>query len=175
MASSDVKLTGTNREKRHAFKYPGNTWADGVNYCFSPEPGKEFRKVFNKAVKAWQQDTYIDFKENATAHDRILIKTNEKGCESNVDRVGRGQLLYLGQGCHTFDNIVHELGHSLGLLPIMNRHDREDFITVNEWNIKSDLLGEYRVLSEAYIDNYGVEYDYGSIMQYKWRRYNELP
>ncbi|RCN47494.1 hypothetical protein ANCCAN_06391 [Ancylostoma caninum] len=51
--------------------------------------------------------------------DRILIKINGRGCESNVGRVGGQQLLNLGKGCHTFDNMVHELGHSLGLLHTM--------------------------------------------------------
>ncbi|RCN47493.1 hypothetical protein ANCCAN_06390 [Ancylostoma caninum] len=37
-------------------------------------------------------------------------------------------------------------------------------------HLQSDLPGEYRILSEAKNDNYGMEYDYGSITQYNWRR-----
>ncbi|EPB68381.1 astacin [Ancylostoma ceylanicum] len=134
--SSEDKPSEATRWKRHAFKYPKNTWTEGVNYYFDPQPSKEFKDTFARAVRAWEQDTCIEFKEDPTAADKIRIKTNERGCASNVGRVGGEQLMYLGKGCETFDNMVHELGHSLGLLHMMNRHDRDEYITVHEWNIK---------------------------------------
>ena len=64
------------------------------------------------------------------------------------------------------DTALHELGHSIGLYHEQNRRDRDDYI----W-VRSEYMDpKYRFASvmenEEDITNYGVAYDYGSIMHY---------
>ncbi|RCN47491.1 astacin [Ancylostoma caninum] len=167
----------SSREKRHAVVYKDCTWSNGVNYYFESKPSEKLKAAFDKAVEAWSKNTCIDFKKDASAHDRVRISTKRNGCESQVGKIGGEQFLYLGRGCDTFDNVAHELGHTLGLLHTMNRHDRDEYITMQEWNIKPGLHNEYIIIPIANNENYGMEYDYGSIMQYKWKSAstNRLP
>ena len=64
------------------------------------------------------------------------------------------------------DTALHELGHSIGLHHEQNRRDRDDYI----W-VRSEYMDpKYRFASdmenEEDITNYGIAYDYGSIMHY---------
>ncbi|VDO75800.1 unnamed protein product, partial [Haemonchus placei] len=52
---------------------------------------------------------------------------------------------------------AHEIGHALGFFHTHSRHDRDDYITPNKIN-------QYQVKSKADNNNYGVPYDYGSVM-----------
>ncbi|KHJ81736.1 hypothetical protein OESDEN_18576 [Oesophagostomum dentatum] len=67
--------------------------------------------------------------------DKIRVTAEYPGCSSPVGKKGKEQLLMLGRNCQTFRNIAHELGHALGLFHIMQRHDRDDYITVKPKNI----------------------------------------
>ncbi|KIH66570.1 astacin [Ancylostoma duodenale] len=151
--------------------------------------GAKLKAAFDKAVKAWSKDTCIEFKKDASAHDRVRIITNANGCESRVGKNGGEQPLYLGNGCDTFDNVAHELGHTLGLLHTMSRYDRDEYVSMQEWNIKVNLINtvkdvgfhllfklqpdllksEYKIIPIEYNENYDTNNDYGSIMQYKWK------
>ncbi|VDO71577.1 unnamed protein product [Haemonchus placei] len=61
---------------------------------------------------------------------------------------------------------AHEIGHALGFFHTHNRHDRDDYITVDIGNIKPDKISLFETLSKVNNNNYGVPYDYGSVMHY---------
>ncbi|KAJ1357407.1 Astacin (Peptidase M12A) [Parelaphostrongylus tenuis] len=61
---------------------------------------------------------------------------------------------------------VHELGHALGFYHMHSRHDRDDFITVNEENLRKGFIIDYTKESEQFNYNYNVSYDYGGVMHY---------
>ncbi|KIH59621.1 astacin [Ancylostoma duodenale] len=61
---------------------------------------------------------------------------------------------------------AHELGHALGFFHTMSRHDRDSFITLNTHNVKPDWLDQFTKQTPQTNENYGITYDYGSIMHY---------
>ncbi|KAK6725862.1 hypothetical protein RB195_004281 [Necator americanus] len=131
---------GTQRSKRQAYRdrwYPITVWTNGVNYFFH---------------------------QNAT-EDRIGVFKGV-GCWSHVGRTGTEQSLSLGERCENLRNAAHEIGHSLGLFHTQSRHDRDSYITFNAHNVQDGWVSQFNKETTDTNYNYGIEYDYGSIMHY---------
>ncbi|PIO70252.1 EGF-like domain protein [Teladorsagia circumcincta] len=62
---------------------------------------------------------------------------------------------------------AHEIAHALGFWHAHSRHDRDDYIIVNTRNINKDYASEFVKHEPKSNDNFGLPYDYGSIMQYR--------
>ncbi|KAL6725923.1 hypothetical protein Aduo_007944 [Ancylostoma duodenale] len=63
------KPVGEQRQKRHAYRgtnYPTNTWGEKIVYFIDTHATDALKEAFRSAVKAWQQDTCINFEEDFT-------------------------------------------------------------------------------------------------------------
>ena len=72
----------------------------------------------------------------------------------------------LGVGCFKFYSIVHELIHTLGFVHMHSATERDEYIKVVEDNIEASQSHNFFKYSENVITQYGIEYDYGSVMHY---------
>ncbi|KIH63606.1 astacin [Ancylostoma duodenale] len=136
----DIEGDKEDRAKRQAFRnrnYPRTLWSNGVYYYFH---------------------------RNATP-DKIRV-FKEKGCWSYIGRIGGQQDLSLGHGCGSVGTAAHEIGHAIGFYRTQSRHDRDNFITFNPQNVKPDWLDQFAKQTTETNENYGITYDYGSIMHY---------
>ncbi|KIH53198.1 astacin, partial [Ancylostoma duodenale] len=106
-----------------------------------------------------------------------------------------GKYVFIGDNCFDVGGVAHEIGHALGLGHAHNRNDRDDYIDINEDNIRKDydyyiqdyeeeakknnvtfeviaenvkqvLMGEYEKMTEKEENNYTAPYDFGSVMHY---------
>ncbi|KJH52515.1 shTK domain protein [Dictyocaulus viviparus] len=123
------------------------------------------KRVFKKAAEAWQEATCIDFKEDNSAKDKINVIYGS-GCYSSVGRIGGNQTLSLGKGCETVGTALHEIGHALGMYHTQCRHDRDDFIIIQEKNVRNGWMSQLTKESKDKNYNYELSYDYGSVMHY---------
>ncbi|VBB35343.1 unnamed protein product, partial [Acanthocheilonema viteae] len=62
--------------------------------------------------------------------------------------------------------ISHEIGHALGFLHTHTRADRDQYIWIKFSNIQNGLSSNFMRTSQGKNYNYGLPYDYGSVMHY---------
>jgi hypothetical protein len=149
-----------------ARKWPG----DVVPY--SIDPAYPSSDLVLQAISAWQNVTKVRFVErtlaNASSYRNYVYFTNgtdPNACYSyGVGMQGGRQLVELVDGCQ-FGQIVHEIGHVLGLDHEQNRSDRDKYVKVNLENVMKGYEGAFAQRPSLYKD-LGT-YDYDSIMHYE--------
>ena len=100
---------------------------------------------------------------NAASYPDYVEFVTSTGCASYVGRTGGRQNIWLAEACST-GNVIHELGHALGLYHEQGRNDRDSYVSIHWGNIQSGKSHNFvQQLSNA-IDQ--GSYDYGSIMHY---------
>ena len=62
--------------------------------------------------------------------------------------------------------IQHEFIHSIGAYHVQSRPDRDDYVKINTWNIKSGMEHNFKKQTDA--KTYGIPYDPKSIMHYEY-------
>lgn len=93
----------------------------------------------------------------------IVFAPSTEGSSSSVGMIGGGQTIYVGptalQG-----NVIHEIGHAVGMWHEQSREDRDFYVLVNYANVKPGHEHNFKQrIHEG--DDVGP-YDFGSIMHY---------
>ncbi|XP_023239898.1 astacin-like metalloprotease toxin 5 [Centruroides sculpturatus] len=151
---------------RNAIMKLSRRWTGGVMpYVIDPEL-RNIKRSINEAMKHINRATggCISFKERKEEKAYIRF-IKGKGCYSHVGRIGRQQIISLGNGCGYVGTIVHEIVHALGFHHEQNRSDRDDYLIIHWQNIKKGMEGQFVRLQPDKNVLY-VDFDYDSIMIY---------
>jgi astacin len=139
---------------------------------FVIDPNLPAADLVLQSMKAWMDVTKVRFVErmagNASSHPNYVYftnGTNPYACLSaGLGMMGGRQNVELVSGCG-FGQIVHEIGHVLGLDHEQNRSDRNAFVQVHFENMVSGYRGQFEQRPSAYKDI--GSYDFDSIMHYE--------
>lgn len=115
------------------------------------------------AIDHWNTHTVMKFVPRTGQTDWLRIKADPRGCASMVGRQGGVQDVILMDGCTT-GNIIHELGHAVGLWHEQCRIDRDKWVKIDTDNAKP---GTQHNFEQQIVKTLDLSfYDYGSIMHY---------
>jgi len=123
------------------------------------------RSVIQSSMDEYHRYTCVKFQARSGQSNYIYF-TGGSGCSSYVGMIGRGQPVTLAGGCRRKPTVIHELGHAVGFHHEQTRPDRDNYVTIHYSNIQSGTEFNFNKYSTNTINDFGVPYDYASIMHY---------
>ncbi len=162
-------LLGTGRINNYYY-WPNDT----VFYQVDPSVPRKSR-IF-AAIAHWEALTNVRFKERTDQPDYVLFLPDEDSFSMDADgaystsvgREGGRQIIGLSV-LATTGNIIHEIGHTVGMWHEHMRADRDEYITVNFDNIIKDRVNDFKTYVQLAQDGFETNHgglDFGSIMMY---------
>jgi hypothetical protein len=142
-------------------------WPAGVvPYVIDPTMPGQYR--ITDAIAHWNTKLAgainIRPRNGESYYVRFVNSANSGTCSSYVgNNHVAGQALNLGSSCST-GNVIHELGHAIGLFHEHTRENRNSFVKINFANISSGALNNFE--QQISLSSDLGAYDYGSIMHY---------
>jgi len=144
-------------------------WTDGVLPIeFEDNVPSWLRTQFLRACEIWAQYGQIKCQVGPYKNRTLRVSINSKGCWSTL---GMNSMVVVARrlnlepnGCEVMPVILHEIGHSLGLIHEHQRTDRDEYIEI----VKENMVPSLRIKFNFNIANSRLHtpYDFFSIMHY---------
>ena len=124
------------------------------------------------AIAHWNGNSCIRFVQRSGEKDYVELEQQRGHAVSGVGRQGGRQVIGLGDTC-SIGNIIHELGHTVGLWHEHCRNDRDDWVEVDWSNVKFECKDNFaKGICGKPIPTEDIgPYDYGSVMHYGERSF----
>ncbi|MHA7581687.1 M12 family metallopeptidase [Paenibacillus vandeheii] len=150
-------------------------WPRGqVYYAFDLTVNAQNRTDILQAMKLISNACKgVSFTERTSERNYISFIMGT-GCSSAVGMQGGMQRITLASKWYVVGNIIHEIGHSLGLLHEHTKPNRDDYVTFHKDNLIPSAIHNFDIVNHPDLFK-SMDYDYGSIMHYSRSAFAKIP
>ena len=156
------------RQQRAAIGDRNDLWTNGViYYSFDSSISPRLQGLIQEAMTEWQDETCLLFLPRDQQDDYVKFynRPNEEYCTcDSVGRRGGEQVIKLGYSCQSKEELLHTIGHIIGLWHEQARSDRDRYVQILNDNIEPGQTMNFEKREDFSIDYQGRDYDFGSIM-----------
>ncbi|WGQ11708.1 M12 family metallopeptidase [Pedobacter gandavensis] len=141
-------------------------WPDGIVYYVINDINNS--NSINYAMAHWAANTPIRFVQRSNQNNYVDFsgQPDQGAGDSQLGMVGGRQQIRLSSNIPA-STVIHEIGHSIGLIHEQCRADRDNYINVNYSNINSIWKYQYDTYNvQGNLGNQLGPYDFNSIMGY---------
>lgn len=120
-------------------------------------------------MNRWSEFTCVKFVPAVSSSGNQLVFLNASGCGTYLGQIKKGkQAVFLRKDCRNVPVVLHELGHTIGMVHEQQRPDRDRYVTVVPEHIlpSIQIVSQFTKNDRIMITTLGVPYDYKSIMHY---------
>lgn len=161
LTTGSMKGAGLGKTGQFAVIRP---WSCGKVF-YSINPSLEFKSTqIKSAIKNFEEKTSLKFVEWTGEQNHVEFVSSEGagGIASNCGMIGGHQLIWLSDAAPT-SSIIHEIGHTVGLVHEHSRDDRDKYVRILEENI---IPGEEHNFKKFFNQYSTDNFDFNSIMLY---------
>ncbi len=158
-----------------AFSGTAPLWTGGtVYYQFHASVSAPKQQAFRDAAREWEMFANVRFLLRSSQPNYILVEEDPtlSGGRATLGMVGGQQSYKIGPTSWDRVTLVHELGHTLGMVHEHQRSDRDAYVTILTANITPGAEGNFVKLGDSI--NFGA-YDFLSIMHYARNAFSVSP
>lgn len=146
-------------------------WANNIVPYTLVDQTDEQKAYIRESLTEMEAVLCLTFVERTTQTDYIRVTSSDSGCFSYIGRIGGAQQLNLqsyapGTGCFRKGTIMHEFIHALGFYHMQSATERDEYVRIVWENIQAGTENNFATYGADVISQFGVEYDYGSVMHY---------
>jgi uncharacterized protein (TIGR02145 family) len=138
-----------------------NLWPNSIVY-YSIADGFPNKNRVIDAIDHWEKNTPISFIERTSNTNYVEFIADPSGPYSSVGMKGGPQQIVISDSCNK-GNVIHEIGHAVGLIHEHSRKDRDDYVKIWRSNILVDKRGDFRKINSLKMTS---TFDFNSIMLY---------
>jgi uncharacterized protein (TIGR02145 family) len=164
---TEAQLTST---KGTATSSISKRWTNGIIYFkINSNLPQRTRESITLAIADYEANTTLRFVERTDETNYMEFINSETlsgifyGTCSNLGMIGGRQYIWLEPTWNTSGTIIHEMGHTIGLIHEQSRSDRDDSIDILWDNILDSWKDQYLIKTNSF---YKGDFDFNSIMLY---------
>lgn len=168
LSDKQVSMLKGEKNARTAVSSFISHWIGGVvYYSINSSINSTSRSRIAGAINTWQASTSIRWRLRTNQPDYVEFVSGD-GCSATLGRIGGRQQISISSTCPE-GSILHEMGHSIGLIHEQNRSDRDDYVLIHEENIEGgqNVKDQFKKYNSVGISGFQIgTYDFFSLMGY---------